>query len=816
MIESIEIKNFQSIGFIKLTLGPGLHFIYGKEVDGDENRVGKTALIEATCHGLYGHCSRGRGEIFPGHIILCGKIQGVRFVSKQKWTKSSNTWKLSVEGESKYDGMTRCEEKMTSLIGLSYDEFMRLNFFQKKGHNLTGCKVKDRSDMAVKFLKIKGFPNLIDMLDLQIKDLKESVATKSSELESLRLTLVPESKIKDLEKQKETLSVQHAVLFTDISGQEGVTLPAQLAKLANLGRDVGNMRKVNVLRQELLRQIYNLDSIIEGGTNQETTYHEVGNELQILQGRIDNAKDRQNLIEKYELDSRLYEDLKTQWATIATRINQYKAEDFENAADEKTLKFNLGCLLEVHEKLVQVLQDEYDDLALQHASELRLVEAGEILIQQEKDELAKFTDKSKVTCPFTAKECQLLSEVEITSHRQKISDKISQMQQKTDVHKIKVSELAHLIDPALKKLIAQKEVVGFTSDKFVDLADKDVERARTLHMKPVWDGWQDDLTNMKATADARGYNKQYPLDIEAKLLELKTDQEPIASLQLRFDCLLVVRNMIQKGEEAQAEKDKVLLRLDTELKLDIKEFDKQQEEYKQLEGKVADLRQTIMLNNATLQTISERQAIIREELDRHLNVKARIENIPALQTEIENLTLETEMNKEMIKFLKSYPTYKFSKSLKILEKQANKYLKLFVNTYELKFKHYHENTTTDTVKLMWNILIKDELGEREVPPAVSGSEEDVINFATKSALQDMLDIDKQRLPWMFLDEPFSSYADAKMQKFLDYMFDMTDVYDQVFLVGHDPRIRDNLAGAKLIELKREQGKTTLIGVKQIR
>ena len=170
----------------------------------------------------------------------------------------------------------------------------------------------------------------------------------------------------------------------------------------------------------------------------------------------------------------------------------------------------------------------------------------------------------------------------------------------------------------------------------------------------------------------------------------------------------------------------------------------------------------------------------------------------------------------MIKFLKSYPTYKFSKSLKILEKQANKYLKLFVNTYELKFKHYHENTTTDTVKLMWNILIKDELGEREVPPAVSGSEEDVINFATKSALQDMLDIDKQRLPWMFLDEPFSSYADAKMQKFLDYMFDMTDVYDQVFLVGHDPRIRDNLAGAKLIELKREQGKTTLIGVKQIR
>ena len=168
---------------------------------------GKTTILDAIAYALYGKASgRDRdGESLRSHFAspdlmtsvemefeISGQRYWVQRIPKQrkKRTRGEGYTDQNAEAEFKFldgessviSGVKEVNEKITQLIGLSYEQFKQIIMIpQGEFRELLNADSKDRQDILQKIFGTEGFRRVQELFDSQAKMLTQEVSRLESQ-----------------------------------------------------------------------------------------------------------------------------------------------------------------------------------------------------------------------------------------------------------------------------------------------------------------------------------------------------------------------------------------------------------------------------------------------------------------------------------------------------------------------------------------------------------------------------------------------------------------------------------------------------------
>ncbi len=814
MITSLYIQGFQSADVIQVhdMKENTIYLISGTEVGGDGNRVGKTVFAEAIQEGHFGYCSRGHGNR-KGQIIVTGIHGGVEYKSHRTWSKSTDNWKVTIGKNDTVNGLTKCRELMADFFGVSYNDFVRLQFLQKQAHNLTGMKTTDRSEKAIKFLKIPTYSKIVTRLKNEISRLDKKIQSMQVEHEAIKM--LPKHSAE--EQQALELEVNTAKKAVAGLTEKRITLQE-------------NIKGYEKTREVLSKAIWNIEKTIKEVKSFHAEVEDKKKELKQQQTELTSnsyakGKTKSDLKEEIEQAYQLKEDkavIQSKIKLLESGLDEYAKAQKDWSRLTKELKhlehINFSQLKEDKKEIEQTINriktlESDRNTILQDLSTFKkdVQRANESKARSEKTvydlqgDLDKVSDQ--VTCPLTNETCPTLKAEDITAYskevNQRIEDAKSEVIKTEDIIKalLKGQEKIEKDLEHTEKLLTEEKAKP-TSLIAIDLL---------LKKEELYAYEKEQLQAVNALVIKKGFNKEYPT---AKNTEIEALRQKINKEIPDIEGLKSAIALIDKCIGTEKQLSELEQKADIMPKLDV--------ESQALISKREELAETIQKSARGSNNLSVIEADEREEKDKIARGESKLSTIKDLREKTKKLAsilADSEASRkrlivkqELLRYFKALPIYEFDEKLSIVEGIAQDYKNILTDKFDIVFQG-HKELKNESIKLMWEILIRDELGSRTVPLNCSGAEDDIINFAIKSAMQDMLRIDKDLISILLLDEPFTSYADAKVQNFLTYLTGtLKNRYSQIFLIAHDPRIKNHLDEVEHIKLIRgEDGLTRMAG-----
>lgn len=853
ILKSLTISNHQSIGNIEIADMPaGLVHVTGIEQGGDANRSGKTAFIEAIIKALYGTCPRGSGKV-AGFISGIFEIAGKIVESRVSWSAAgAHKWKLTIDGEP-FSGMKECLTQIESLIGLTYDEFTKLGFLQKSCDNLTKAEPGERADMAIKFLGIREHNQAIATVRHEIDKVDTRLSQANRELDIANAMEIPDQeKIEATERELEALRAEVRPLAhveTEYQNQINVIEP-ELKKLtveiqANRSREakyIDAAAKISGLRTSLTHSIGELSDSARAILNPAVIDFTVSlNNAAALKTSIENGdaiasglRTTDDVTKAMTETNAVIESLRAgisdNKATMTTiqniiRLGQ-KADELKKSVPENIdeliaelleIKKNLEIKSTIEQKKIQ------SDLAILRSNLSRETNEGHALdmritrltnqIETDQKKLDMLQKKDGVECPLSGQACPVIPEAEIARMIESVQNLLKENQTALDsarklkdisigdAQKIEGDIAEH--ETMLNTLVSEISVLTARNNELMGIqtkaavwreAVKDFTGAieqfgESNHSVSCDQAGIDDLSS-RNEKDRDGIVKLVA-DIE-KLRQELNDIRTIENMGVVCGRLPELYNIMNETEDAKA----IIETLESK--------------HSEQSGSLKKIMVALGETKSMKATIIQKGMAMKERLDSMLAMKEKAQAKDSLIAEIDRLTIRRALLVETVRFYQLLPIYEFGAKLAGLESLANHFCSILTNKFSIRFRPVKEFKTSANVKFQWVIMLEDELGERLIDhkhPEASGAELDVINFSIKSALLEMFaSMTGKRPGIMPMDEPFTSYSDQKVDAFLNYLTStMAQKYNQIFLVAHDPRIKETLENVATISLFRSSG-----------
>ena len=813
MLKSIQIRGYQSIKDIEYKFKPHtIYCIYGTEIKGDGNRVGKSTFIYAIIEALYGVSERGLGPN-PGEIILEGQIDGKPgFKSHRRWTKSTNTWKIKFDDQDKpISGINKCRSAMVEYLGLSYEDFVRLQFLQKQSDNLTKMGETARSNKAIEYLEIPVYKKSLNTISGKISGFKtklDNLQVEQAALKMINFDILPD--LNHLQEQLLTLNLEVTASKTRLESLNMAFRKNETTHLDSI-KKVAEQRQVVISKATAQTKLNDLvdvyNKIVVPLATQEDLQIQLDKLYQIKAG-FDNID---STIKQHNKNIRDYKEVKSEYITAETLVKKYTEKAFR---DSQEIINSATQQVTEEVKLRQEVSDSANAVSLKEVRRARIVDTHNRHQKEMVDMQADFDTLDKVECPITQSKCPVLKAEDLAEKKEVYGQMLAKKHEDiaASTKALKVS------DRCVKEANDRHKTAQEALEQFQTMPKVSQEEIKQnqgiVAEKGVWELSKKQKTDILEKISEKGYHKEYvsEQELEINKLEKVIDKSETVTQDIikvkGFQDTWQRRKQKQKEVET-ASKEFNAYADDSEIVFEILE-----NELKSLAQQNSDGQTAITTENNTLKAHEIQQYGIQVKVKEAATSHDQYTRFKTIQSDIESAEKSRYLWAQIESFFKALPIYNFEQKLSTLETMTQNYKNILTDRFDIKFSSFHEFESSGAIKMTWSIKLEDELCARKVPPGASGAEEDVINFAIKSAFQDMLRAKKNIPSVMIYDEPFTSYADAKIDNFLEYLIGtLKNQYQQILLVAHDPRIKtqlpNSLLGIEHIELIREDGYTRL-------
>tara|TARA_B100000963_G_scaffold220781_1_gene192415 strand:+ start:11337 stop:13781 length:2445 start_codon:yes stop_codon:yes gene_type:complete len=565
----------------------------------------------------------------------CGKSN---IVEALRWCMGENSAK-SMRGTGMEDvifsGTSNRSSKNISEVSLLLDNQ------EKSGP----AQYKDFDEISIKrkIEKEKGSKYFINDKEVRARDVQTFFADLSTGAHSP--SLISQGRIGQLVTAK---PIERKSILEEAAGISGIHARRQEAE-TRLNAAENNLKKADELKKQQQKQLDNLKKQAE----EATRYKEISNQIKKIEAGLyflkitEIEKDKKLILEKLnELDDEIsavnidYNHNNTLLEEENKKLSPLRDKKMESAASLQKLNLEITNL-EAEESRVKSLQEKLDksmktvnsDLEREKSISLD-ADLNEKRISKEKEELLKTENKLLDVETSSSKELQL-SKKELEKLLDKLEAILNQIEQDIDNDKKLSKEIFKELKQLVKKITLSQEKYAEKYGKNKSIESDSIKRKeRIKNIDIELENWRNLKTNSEKMISELNDRKS---KIKSEIIENQKNPERIATS--KGQNLQNLENIKNRNSE-----------IEEELIAAEKQYNLINENLKEIQSKLSELKENKARNEATIEGIENRKKDLLYSVKSELNIESEssilpqsdlneldIENLPSIEEQTEKI-----------------------------------------------------------------------------------------------------------------------------------------------------------------------------------
>tara|TARA_B100000575_G_scaffold177284_1_gene142149 strand:- start:1017 stop:3461 length:2445 start_codon:yes stop_codon:yes gene_type:complete len=565
----------------------------------------------------------------------CGKSN---IVEALRWCMGENSAK-SMRGTGMEDvifsGTSNRSSKNISEVSLLLDNQ------EKSGP----AQYKDFDEISIKrkIEKEKGSKYFINDKEVRARDVQTFFADLSTGAHSP--SLISQGRIGQLVTAK---PIERKSILEEAAGISGIHARRQEAE-TRLNAAENNLKKADELKKQQQKQLDNLKKQAE----EATRYKEISNQIKKIEAGLyflkitEIEKDKKLILEKLnELDDEIsavnidYNHNNTLLEEENKKLSPLRDKKMESAASLQKLNLEITNL-EAEESRVKSLQEKLDksmktvnsDLEREKSISLD-ADLNEKRISKEKEELLNTENKLLDVETSSSKELQL-SKKELEKLLDKLEAILNQIEQDIDNDKKLSKEIFKELKQLVKKITLSQEKYAEKYGKNKSIESDSIKRKeRIKNIDIELENWRNLKTNSEKMISELNDRKS---KIKSEIIENQKNPERIATS--KGQNLQNLENIKNRNSE-----------IEEELIAAEKQYNLINENLKEIQSKLSELKENKARNEATIEGIENRKKDLLYSVKSELNIESEssilpqsdlneldIENLPSIEEQTEKI-----------------------------------------------------------------------------------------------------------------------------------------------------------------------------------
>ena len=786
MIERLVLKNFKSHGDSEIEFNPGLNIFLG------EVGAGKTSILEAVSFALFG---RYVGSVTHSELIRRGSeksdislifssssgrykvertIQSEKTQSAKLLIYDGERWKLAVEGA------LAVSKSIENLLDVDSSTFLAAIYAsQGETKEMLETQPGKRRERLDKLLGIDTYENiwgtLGDARNIVLNELTQA-QEKASGIDVL------EKQVKDLKDRRERIKEELETLKSFLKEIEDRLQPAE---------------QQSELFEDLKQKLTQLDTRIEGKNNAIKNSSAI---LKSLKEKIEKAAEAENIFEKNKEFIQLERDLEKERRRIENTLQQKKnletllrrnTVDLQEAGKRRTR-------LEAQLRKLRILKEDLEALEKEREAlpELNVEQAElEKKLDDAKTEAVKAFNEienqnKKVEKVTELGECPTCLQIVPQDHKEKIRRETSKAINKLKVNYVNLEETRRQVQAWLDDLKKKIELARAADRKY----------ASASAQVKMLEGCKDEMEEIQAKIEE--IQTRIRQNIE-KMAEIKDTPKTLAEITTRLKNVALKADLAREAEKQMAAKKDLHETFFQEeenfkaLKLQIKELQSSKKElaekYDPKEQEEAEKSVRLLREDRakTTEVIGRLKNSKEEDTSQINQAEKQLENKRKTQKKVEGLKLENTILEILRRSLRDIvqPVMRKNNVLRVSDAFQGFYQELSNDNID-----YAALDEEGNINVIRN-------GEPSPVNSLSGGETTCAALALRLAICSSLT--KNQL--LLLDEPTIHLDELYRAKLRDFLGSHN--FEQLIVVTHDNTF-DSLP-AQIFRVEKRRGESVV-------
>ena len=553
----------------------------------------------------------------------CGKSN---IVEALRWCMGENSAK-SMRGSGMEDvifsGTSNLPSKNISEVVLLLDNR------EKSGP----AQYKELDEISVKrkIEKDKGSKYYINDKEVRARDVQTFFADLSTGAHSP--SLISQGRIGQLVTAK---PIERKSILEEAAGISGIHARRQEAE-TRLNAAENNLKRADELKKQQQKQLDNLKKQAE----EATRYKEISNQIKKIEAGLyflkirDIEKDKKQIQEKLsELDDEIsainidYNHNKTLLDEENKKLSPLRDKKMESAASLQKLNLDMTNLIE-EENRVKSLQEKLEksiktvDSDLDREKSISLdADLNEKRISKEKEDLLNTENKLLDVETNSSRELQV-SKTELNKLQDQLDIMLDEIEESIDLEKKLSKQIFKELKQLVKKITVSQEAYAEKYGKNKSIESDSIKRKeRIKNIDIELENWRNLKTNSEKMISELNDRKN---KIQLEITENKKNPERIATS--KGQNLQNLENIKRRNEEIESEL------VDAE-----KKYNSINENLRQIQLKLTDLKEKKARNEATIEGIENRKKDLLYTVKSELNIENETSILP--QSDLSDLQIE--------------------------------------------------------------------------------------------------------------------------------------------------------------------------------
>ena len=553
----------------------------------------------------------------------CGKSN---IVEALRWCMGENSAK-SMRGSGMEDvifsGTSNLPSKNISEVVLLLDNR------EKSGP----AQYKELDEISVKrkIEKDKGSKYYINDKEVRARDVQTFFADLSTGAHSP--SLISQGRIGQLVTAK---PIERKSILEEAAGISGIHARRQEAE-TRLNAAENNLKRADELKKQQQKQLDNLKKQAE----EATRYKEISNQIKKIEAGLyflkirDIEKDKKQIQEKLsELDDEIsainidYNHNKTLLDEENKKLSPLRDKKMESAASLQKLNLDMTNLIE-EENRVKSLQEKLEksiktvDSDLDREKSISLdADLNEKRISKEKEDLLNTENKLLDVETNSSRELQV-SKTELNKLQDQLDIMLDEIEESIDLEKKLSKQIFKELKQLVKKITVSQEAYAEKYGKNKSIESDSIKRKeRIKNIDIELENWRNLKTNSEKMISELNDRKN---KIQLEITENKKNPERIATS--KGQNLQNLENIKRRNEE-----------IESELVEAEKKYNSINENLRQIQLKLTDLKEKKARNEATIEGIENRKKDLLYTVKSELNIENETSILP--QSDLSDLQIE--------------------------------------------------------------------------------------------------------------------------------------------------------------------------------
>jgi exonuclease SbcC len=776
-LRNIKLENYRRFEEAELEFPDGIVGIIGN------NGAGKSTLMEAVAWALFGtDASRTskdqiksvfarKGDIC--RVILDFEMNGDNFQVVRELKGASNAMDASVIVNKKVSarGTTSVNELVKNTLNMDYKAFMTSFYAKQRELNaLSDFQPHKRKELLVRMLGIETVDEALkdlrsDKRDLELRlDFNKSQLKNKKELETSR-----REKAKDLSLLKDKSRITKERLDEESSQVKEMEKSWEKVK-SKYKEHVHLGQRISITQTEKQSLQVQLESQEKEKANL-LTFTSQAEKLEKLLSPYEEIKKKVSLLDEQRLKAERRKMIQTQVKEIEVSVSSDKKR-------LSTLEKEIRRKEEIQKELKSLKEKlERWETKLDEERNLYMkVEAGYKSAKDEKAKLESQLNNIEELGPDSVcdrclrpmgSDYQKIRE-HLLNEGKRLEDKLRSLEKKRESIKgkgqdLKISKLT---------LEEQKEKLQAAFERFSRLEGERQNLEDSLRDK------MKSLSSLREILDELGEVEYDPLYHQ----KLKTDFDKLVKLKQEYTELTSQLKRLPQVDKGISELKERMKNLDKEgekLKRQITSLGFSEEEYKDVEQKLSEKKDSVHATELTLKDVEHQRELLRKEIDQ---VKRELENTVRLEKEIKGREEERRYLEKLDLLFSDFRVSLIGRIRPTLSFYAKD---LFLQLCEGRYEDLELDED-------YEIFIYDQ-GERFPINRFSGGENDLANLCLRIAISLLISESTQvGFSFIILDEIFGSQDVLRKGNILNALARLKNRFGQIFLITHIDDIKDSV------------------------